>query len=343
MKKALFTIAAGIGFATLGVAQTPVIVNGTFETWTDIDAPGAPPGLPALERPNGWYGSDQFLNHTAGPILSSPLGGNLDFDYNQQLFKDTDMHEGAFAAKLMTKDFGDTLKKVPVLLTNAKQNVSMSALLGADLDNIDLMSLFRFSECTPMYGKRIDSITAYVKTPATNADSGAVFVMAYKTVQSSSGTDSNAVIGQGAMMIAPNSNGYIKISVPVMYAGEQATDSMVVGFVSSSADFTLDNTLYVDHVALYASEPTSVKNVKATDLGFQVYPNPATTQINFNNKGNLMHTTLIIQNSAGQIMHYAPLSQGINTIDLGKYAAGTYFYEVYSENGTARQTGKFVK
>ncbi len=341
MKKALFTIAASIGFATLGVAQTPVIVNGTFEMWTNIAAPV--PGTPALERPNGWYGSDQFLNHTVGPIISSPLGGNLDFDYNKQLFKDTDMHEGSFAAKLMTKDFGDTIKKVPVLLTNAKQNVSMSALMGADFDNMDLMTLFRFSECTPMYGKRIDSITAYVKTPATNADSGAVFVLAYEKVQSSSGTDSNAVIGQGGMTVAPNSNGYIKISVPVMYAGVQATDSMVVGFVSSSAGFTLDNTMYVDHVEIFASAPNSVNNVKATDLGFQVYPNPATTQINFNNQANALHTTLIIQNSVGQIMHYAVLGQGINTIDLGKYAAGTYFYEVYNEKGTARQTGKFVK
>jgi len=340
MKKALFTIAASIGFATLGVAQTPVIVNGTFELWTDITAPSFPPGAPDLERPNGWYGSDQLLNHTVGTVF---LAQGLDFDYNKQLFKDTDMHEGSFAAKLMTKDFGDTLKKVPVLLTNARQNVSMSALLGADFDNIDLMTLFRFSEGTAMYGKRIDSITAYVKTPATNADSGAVFVLACETVQSSSGADSNAVIGQGGMTIAPNSNGYIKISVPVFYAAGQATDSMVVGFVSSSADFTVDNTLYVDHVEIYASEPSSVRNIKATDLGFQVYPNPATTQINFNNKGNLTHTTLIIQNSVGQIMHYASLGQGINTIDLGKYAAGTYFYEVYNEKGTARQTGKFVK
>ncbi len=340
MKKALFTIAASIGFATLGIAQTPVIVNGTFELWTNINAPAIPPGAPALERPNGWYGSDQFLNHTVATFM---LAQSLDFDYNKQLFKDSDMHEGAFAAKLMTKDYGDTLKKLPVLLTNAKQNVSMSALLGADFDNIDLMTLFRFTECTPMYGKRIDSVTAYVKTPATNADSGAVFVLAYKKVQSSSGADSNAVIGQGGMTIAPNSNGYIKISVPVMYAAGQATDSMVVGFVSSSSGFTVDNTLFVDHVEIFASQPSSVSNVKATDLGFQVYPNPATKQINFNNKGNMMHTTLVIQNSIGQIMHSAPLSQGVNTIDLGKYAAGTYFYEVYNENGTARQTGKFVK
>lgn len=340
MKKALFTIAASIGFAALGVAQTPVIVNGTFESWTTVNPPTIPPGLPALERPNSWYGSDQLLNHTVGPFLQVQ---GQDFDANKQLFKDADMHEGSFAAKLMTKDFGDTLKKVPVLMTNAKQNVSMSALLGADFDNIDLMTLFRFSECTPVYGKRIDSVTAYVKTPATNADSGAVFVLAYKKVQSSSGADSNAVIGQGGMTIAPNSNGYIKISVPVMYAGGDATDSMVVGFVSSSSGFTVDNTLFVDHVEIFASQPTSVSNVKATDLGFQVYPNPATTQINFNNKGNRMHTTLVIQNSIGQIMHSAPLGQGINTIDLAKYAAGTYFYEVYNENGTARQTGKFVK
>lgn len=339
MKKALLTISACIGFATLSVAQTPVITNGTFELWTNIPPPTLPPGLPPLERPNGWYGSDQFLNHTAGPVLQ--LQG-LDFDYNKQLFKDGDMHEGSFAAKLMTKDYGDTLKELPVLMTNAKQNVSMAALMGGGA-NLDLMTLFRFSECTPMYGKRLDSVTAYIKTPATNADSSAVFVLAYQKVQSSTGADSNAVIGEGGMTIAANSGGYIKITVPVIYQAGQATDSMVVGFVSSSSGFTVDNTLFVDKVELYASEPNSVKNIKAADLGFQVYPNPATTQIRFNNKGNLMHTTLIIQNTVGQIMHYAPLAQGINTVDLSRYAAGTYFYEVYNEKGTERQTGKFVK
>ncbi|OJV52902.1 MAG: hypothetical protein BGO31_03875 [Bacteroidetes bacterium 43-16] len=338
MKKTLLTISACIGLATLSIAQTPVITNGSMELWTNISAPY--PLLPALERPTGWYGSDQFLNHTVGPLMATQ---SLDFDYNKQLFKDTDKHEGSFAAKLMTKDFGDTLKKLPVLLTNAKQNVSMSALMGADFDNINLMDLFKFSECAAVYGKRIDSITAYVKTPATNADSGAVFVLAYQKVQTGSGADSNAVIGQGGMTIAPNSGGYIKITVPVVYPAGQATDSMVVGFVSSSADFTVDNTLFVDDVAIYASEPNSVKNIAATDLGFQVYPNPASTQINFNNKSNMANTTLIIQNSVGQIMHYSKMGQGANNIDLGKYAAGTYFYEVYNEKGTARQTGKFVK
>lgn len=341
MKKSLFLFAASLGIFGTAMAQTPTITNGSFETWSTVSAPM--PLMPSLERPTGWYGSDQTINHTVGPLLM--LSG-ADFDSNKQLFKDTDKHEGDFAAKLMTKDFGDTLGVLPVLMTNAKQTLNMSALTGG-MDNVDLMSIFKFSEQTALYGKRIDSVTAYVKTPASNVDSSAAFVMAYKKITN----DSSAVIGQGGVTFAPNSNGYVKITIPVIYSPIQilteATDSMVVGFSSSGlpsgATFHIDNTLFVDHVELYVSEPTSVGKVNQIDLGFQVYPNPAVNNINFDNKANAKNTVLIIQNAVGKVMHYAPLAQGVNQIDLGKYAAGTYFYEIFNQNGTGKQTGKFVK
>lgn len=337
MKRSVLFLAAGIMFGSLAEAQTPVIVNGSFETWTDVTAPLQI----TLERPNSWYGSDEIVNHTVGPIMFLQ---QLDFDANKQLFKDVDRYEGDFAAKLMTKDFGDTLKLLPVLMTNAKQNLDMGALMNGGLDDLDLMSIFKFTEQTAMYGKRIDSVTAYVRTPTANQDPAAAFVMAYKKINS----DSMAMIGQGSVEIAPDSEGYIKISVPVSYTGSEATDSMVVGFVSSSEPgsgntYHLDNTLFVDQVQVYASEATSVANIRKVDLGFQVYPNPASTNINFDNKGMEQGTILIIQNTVGQVMHYGKMNGGVTHIDLGKYAAGTYFYEIYNEKGNGRQVGKFVK
>src|SRR5690606_9143813 len=101
--------------------------------------------------------------------------------------------------------------------------------------------------------------------------------------------------------------------IPVAYAGLDATDSMVVGFSSAGeaggmAGYHVDNTLFVDKVEVYASEATSVAAVQKVNLGFEVYPNPATGIINFDNKANTAGTTLIIQNSVGQVMHYARMN-----------------------------------
>lgn len=337
MRRSLLFLAAGIMAGSVAEAQTPVIVNGSFETWTDVTAPLQI----TLERPNSWYGSDQTVNHTVGPLL---ILQQMDFDANKQLYKDVDRHDGDFAAKLMTKDFGDTLKVLPVLLTNARQNLDMGALMGGGLDDLDVMELFKFTEQTAMYGKRIDSVTAYVRTPGANVDPAGAFIIAYKKVNE----DSMTVIGQGSVDIDPDTQGYVKISIPVTYMDGEATDSMVVGFVSSSmpgsgTSYHEDNTLFVDHVQIYASEVTSVANIRKVDLGFAVYPNPASAHINFENRGNENGTTLIIQNTVGQVMHYGKMNAGVTHIDLGKYAAGTYFYEIYNEKGNGRQTGKFVK
>lgn len=335
MKKTLLPYAAAMLIAGVAQAQSPVITNGSFETWTSI------PGLVSLERPNNWYGSDQMVNTTIGPLLFT-MG--LDFDSNQQLFQDTDSYEGTYSAKLMTKHFGDTLKTMPVLLTNAKQNIAISQLLGADLENIDLMNIFKFTEQTPVFGKRIDSVTAYVQTPLSNQDDAGAFVLAYKKVNA----DSSALVGSGMVSIAPNSGGYVKITVPVDYQSSGVTDSVVIGFVSSASagnvdGYFEDNTLYVDKVEIYASNEVSIHGPKQADLGFVVYPNPATNYIRFENNNLENGATLIIQNAVGQIMHFQNLSQSGATVDLSQYASGTYFYEIYNQKGDAKQSGKFVK
>ncbi|HRP88920.1 MAG TPA: T9SS type A sorting domain-containing protein [Edaphocola sp.] len=339
MKKSLIAVSLFLGISVVAQAQTPVITNGTFETWTTEIVPALPPVT--LDRPTSWYGSDVVLNKNVGPLMA--IAG-LDFDNAKQVYKSTDVHEGTYAAKLMTKNYGDTLGNLPCMMTNAKQDLNMAGLLGGNMNNpSSLMNLFKFSNGTPIYQKRIDSVTAYVKTPSTNTDSAAAFVTALKKVNN----DSVTAIGQGGVMIPANTNGYVKISIPVIYLGDDHTDTMIVGFSSAGvpglSGFTLDNTLFVDKVEVFTSQATSVKPIPNTDLGFKAYPNPATTVINFENKNAQKGNTLLILDNIGKIMHYAELPMSTITIDLNQYANGIYFYEIYNANGSQRQTGKFVK
>ena len=338
MKKTLITLALGVGATSMAFAQTPAITNGGMETWVNVTAFGQI----TLERPTAWYGTDQVLNHTVGPLF---MLQSLDFDANKQLFQDTAKYEGTKAARLMTKDFGDTLHVLPVMMTNAKQNLNLAGLLSGGTSGLDLLSLFKFTNMPAGYGKRIDSVTAYVKTPATNLDQSAGLVICYKKVTA----DSMIVVGQGGFNIEPNigAGGYAKITIPVIYTGSEATDSFVVAFTSSGvaslAGFTVDNTLYVDKVDVYSSEPSGVAGIPQADLGFTVYPNPAVNEIYVNNKNSVKGARILIQNSLGKIMYSEVLTSGSNSVNLSQYAAGVYFYEIYNNNGTERQMGKFVK
>mgnify|MGYP003582797781 CR=1 FL=1 len=340
MKRILFTFSAILAASVCSMAQNPTISNGTFETWV---APSAPY---QLERPNGWYATDEVLDYQVGPILTF---GGMDFDAQKQLYKSADKYEGDFCAKIMTKNFGDTLKTVPALFTNAKPNLNIVAFMQAQNGgNINPFELFTYTNGTPMYGKKADSVTAYINAPASNTDTGLAFVLAYKKITN----DSMAVIGQGFAMVPPSANGYQKYTVPVMYTSSTntATDTLVVGFVSAaSADtangYALNNTLFIDKVELFFSAGTSsLKGIATQDLGFTAYPNPVKDYVIFEQKNAAAQSyTLVIYNALGQVMHQEAFKAQQKEINLSRYAQGTYFYELYNDKGTARQVGKFIK
>lgn len=342
MKRILFVISALLTTAISSTAQTPTISNGGYETWV------APSGLYQLEHPTAWYATDEVLDNQVGPVL---LLSGMPFTPQKQLYKSTDKYEGDYCAKIMTKHFGDTLKTVPALFTNAKPNLNILAMMQAmNGGNINPFELFTYTNGTAMFGKRADSVTAYINAPSSNVDTGVAFVLAYKKVTQ----DSMTVIGQGFAMVAPNSaSAYQKYNIPVVYTNSNntATDTLVIGFISSgsAADtngYHLNNTLFIDKVQMYWSAGTSGLNkIPAQDLGFAVYPNPVHDYVIFEQKNTALSqgNTLVIYNTIGQVMHHENFTGTRKQVDLNRYAQGTYYYEVYNDKATARQTGQFVK
>lgn len=336
MKRILLLISS-LFVAGAAMAQTPAISNGTFESWV---APTAPY---QLERPTSWYGTDEVMDNQVGPVL---MISGVPFTPQKQLYKSTDKYEADYCAKIMTKRFGDSVKNVPAMMTNAKQNLNIAALMQAQASgNINPYNLFTYSNGTAMYGKKADSVTAYVNAPATNEDTAVGFVLAYARIT----PDSMGVIGEGIVMIPPSANGYTKVKIPVVYNSFSATDTLVVGFVSASDagpnGYHLNNTLFVDKVELFWSNgTTSIDKVKTADLGFSIYPNPVKDYVIFEQKNaNRQKHTLVIYNAIGQVMHHEVLSTDTKRIDLAKYAQGLYYYELYNDKGTEKQVGKFVK
>ncbi|MBX9448532.1 MAG: hypothetical protein KL787_01915 [Taibaiella sp.] len=125
--------------------------------------------------------------------------------------------------------------------------------------------------------------------PVANEDSSAIIVQAKKNID---GTV--VVIGSGFAGIA-GEEGFQRIKVDIEYEDDEvrSTDTIVVMVISSSNvpedeeifGATDDNAIYVDQMSLYVSEESSgIHSIEKADLGIEVYPNPATSQVNFRNE-----------------------------------------------------------
>lgn len=75
----------------------------------------------------------------------------------------------------------------------------------------------------------------------------------------------------------------------------------------------------------------------------KVYPNPATTSINFgiqhsNNESNL---EIIVYNFLGKRMADIKFSGSVAKLDLSKYYSGIYIYQLRDSKGNLVESGKF--
>lgn len=75
----------------------------------------------------------------------------------------------------------------------------------------------------------------------------------------------------------------------------------------------------------------------------KVYPNPATTAINFgiqsnNNESNL---EIIVYNFLGKRMADIKFSGSVAKLDLSKYYSGIYIYQLRDSKGNLVESGKF--
>jgi len=345
MKTPLFSTLFLAVAAYTGFAQTPAITNPGFEPWEDYIA-----STESRERPVSWYGSDQITGEYS--LILFFMGATAE----KQIFKSTDKHSGDFAARLLTIKLSDSLGSIPGVLTNARVSADID-IEDPDLDFATVMSSLSYSGGTPMYGKKVDAVSAWVKTGAGNVDTSSMVIYAMrKTVSSSTGADTMIAIGSGTGLISPGESGYHKISVPMEYlpetAGEGAgTDTLIIAFLSSAfadgdAVATEGNELLVDDVELaYSDDGSSISQPVLSETKVLVHPNPAKDKIWFNLNVNERagDYELSIADIAGRNIYSRKLTEQINGIDISGWAAGTYVYNLFNNKTGLQTTGKFVK
>ena len=86
---------------------------------------------------------------------------------------------------------------------------------------------------------------------------------------------------------------------------------------------------------------TGINELPVIKTEVKIFPNPANTVINISLPNYTPNETLLITNVLGEVIHQETLSGVDNSIDVSKWSAGVYFYQLLSDKETYR--GKFIK
>jgi hypothetical protein len=101
-----------------------------------------------------------------------------------------------------------------------------------------------------------------------------------------------------------------------------------------------DDQIYLIKADKYGNMPVGI-NENNNDKQIVIFPNPATDVLNIETS-LYKNLQLEIYNVVGQLQTETSLQQGLNRIDISKYARGIYFYRIINK-GHFLESGKFIK
>ncbi len=335
-KNLLITSLLSIFTCSMNFAQTPEFNNPGMETWESETYPGIP--SLTVTNPTGWFGSDRIMGENL------PIMFVIGAEASPQIAQSDDAHSGNSAAAITSVNLGDSFGVIPGILTNAKYSLSLDPNIT---DPSSLLSNVSITGGTPVNGKKVDTVYAWVKLDTSNTDNASITLSALTKMP---GADTNTMIGSGGIIIAPSDEGYVRVAVPMEYEDENmtATDTLVVTFTSSATqNGTVGNTLLVDDVSMVVSDGQSngIELPLLSEKAMYVYPNPsAQGYVYFNLNASLKPAefSLIITDISGKTMYHQTLSDNINKLDCSAYANGTYFYTLVHTPSQQKEGGKFI-
>ncbi len=104
--------------------------------------------------------------------------------------------------------------------------------------------------------------------------------------------------------------------------------------------FTMINSDTVNNIAKYQGWYLGENDIKKKEGTVEVYPNPASSSITVNYELGITNYELRVMDVYGRVIHTELLAKPSTEIDVSKWSAGVYFYEVKGEQETHR--GKFI-
>jgi hypothetical protein len=315
MKK-VFTLLAAIVLSVGSFAQQ--IPNGGFENWT-IN-PNAP----------DYWG-------TYGNITGA---GVMGFTFPYFAIKDTSTGnhpQGLSSLKLIT----DTLPA----FANGTLLPSVACIGSMSLDANN-----RFHYIGIPYTKRIDSIYwDYKYTPAVATDT-AVIIFTLSKMGSS-------ILQRGGSFIFPltNTSGSWLMKYSLLdahsatnYANTTDIPDTLSFIIMSSGGYarigtnTMGSTLWIDGIRFDAAVnvTTGLEELNGKVLGVNVYPNPASAQLNIAVESDEVGSLIQLFDIAGREVYSGSIDKSISAIDTRNFESGIYSMRVISTDKMTTYKGK---
>lgn len=332
MKKYLLVLAVAAYALTTNTAKAQYIIPDTppvgvnqdgFETW--IQDP-----LSAIKDP--WDGNSSQAQWQSLNILASSLFGSSP----QSVFQDsTTVHGGRYSCRI-----------VSVVLKPSGYNY-VKSFLPHDTVGVVLGATITFSPSPNIIpglpfnpNHRIDSLVFYYQYAPQNNSITTKPDTAYCSVTV---THMHNVIGGGLLKMNSTGGSWVKGIVPVFYdsgAGHNP-DTIDILFSSSSLYAPVPGSQLIidDGQALMGLNDISGHTLAAN---VNVYPNPATTEVNFKISGSGVNAHAIeVYDITGKKVNAYTVKDNMASVNTSTYSSGLYIYQVYDKSGAIMKVGKF--
>jgi hypothetical protein len=132
-----------------------------------------------------------------------------------------------------------------------------------------------------------------------------------------------------------HNDGYIAFKIktkPSLVLGNTFSNSASIYF---DYNFPINTNTVTTTVALLANQDFAFEKY------FKIYPNPANTILNIDNKKTIEVTSINIYNTLGQLVLVIPNAQQTTSVDVSSLKTGNYFIKINSDKGNTNT--KFVK
>ncbi|HXP50988.1 MAG TPA: T9SS type A sorting domain-containing protein [Bacteroidia bacterium] len=315
-KNLLFLFAAALTFSTnVGRAQ---LINAGFETWTanSLNTSAYDPNLG--NGSTGWWDFNGLSSSFTG---SSPVSVTRVTDT---------VHGGTYAARIETVVYTTTSYNYIKAFLKDTNGVIVTGNLTAGLST-------KFVSGIPC-SARVSQFAVYYQYKPNGSDTAEFFVGMYKYE-----TGVRTLIGGGEYKTtaATGASGWQQAIVPVTYADTATPDTMVITLSASSfySKPKPGSVLWVDDASVIA--PAGILPVFGTETGVKVYPNPASTSINFQINGMNNVATLSVFDITGQKINSIPVHNNLVTVNTQSYNSSLYFYQLLDNSGNLVKSGKF--
>ena len=144
--------------------------------------------------------------------------------------------------------------------------------------------------------------------------------------------------------LLPDSSEWVlaNIALDGYYLNGKTPDSLQILFSPSYGHPVQHSTLNVDGVYFgYKVLPAAIQEM-ADKLELSVYPNPASNVINIKTAEDVSGYRMIVTDLSGKLVDIATLTGIRSTIDVSRYASGTYIYRIADTQGNIFRQDKFI-